>query len=58
MESGKGTFDLLTACRGSVWWILNDSGAGTSGPPPDVEDAAVIIEACCRHADATESYFI
>lgn len=58
MESGKGTFDLLIACRGSVWWILNDSGGGTSDPPPDVEDAAVIIEACCRHADATESYFI
>lgn len=40
-----------------MWWVLNDSGDGTSEPPPDGEGAAVIIEACCEHADTTESDF-
>lgn len=57
MESGKGPLDLLSACMVLCGGILDDSGGGTSDPPPDGEDAAVMIEACCKHADATESDF-
>lgn len=47
---------LVECLRGSVRWDVDWQWRGTSDPP-DGEDAAVITEACCRHADATESDF-